>query len=145
MIIFDKIENLSRYPKYIRVYNFLKENAGKILSDGKHIIDENCYVAVSEYNTNNGEGLFEGHRKYIDLQMVVEGEEYVRVQNLDDCILKVDYDDAKDVVFYDANSWHNIYLTKGYFLVLEENDLHKPGVCITQASKVKKYVFKIGV
>lgn len=143
MVIFDKVENLCNYHEYKKVWAFLSENKDKILENGRYEIDDSCYVAVSEYNTHSPDGLFEGHLKYVDLQVLIDGEECVHVQEKCKCELQKAYDDKKDAAFYKANEWHSFYLGKGYFAVFDENDLHRPGVCVNGETKVKKYVFKI--
>ena len=54
------------------------------------------------------------------------------------------YDEIKDAAFYKAETWHTYYLGKGFFVVFDKDDLHRPCVKITETKKVKKYVFKIG-
>ena len=53
-MIYDTLENLSKYPSLAGVKKFLDEQNGKVLENGKYEIDENCYVAVSEYETGVG-------------------------------------------------------------------------------------------
>jgi YhcH/YjgK/YiaL family protein len=98
---------------------------------------------VSEYNTVDPNGLFEGHLKYVDLQVIIEGEEYVHVQEKSKCSLLKGYDETKDAAFYQANEWHSFYLGKGFFAVFDENDLHRPCISVKTEKKVRKYVFKI--
>lgn len=143
MVVLDKVENLHNYPEYKKVQSFLSENKNKMLENGRYEIDDNCYVAVSEYNTVEPDGLFEGHLKHIDLQVILEGEEYVHVQEKCKCKLQKTYDEAKDAAFYQANEWHSFYLGKGFFAVFDENDLHRPCISVNGENRVKKYVFKI--
>ena len=142
-MIYDKLENLEKYPSLAKVKNFLDKQNGKILQNGKYEIDDNCYVAVSEYNTVESAGLFEGHLKYIDLQVIIDGEEYVHVQEKCKCKLQQVYDEVKDAAFYKADEYHNFYLGKGFFVVFDKNDLHRPCISVNGEKKVKKYVFKL--
>lgn len=143
MVIVDKVENLRNYPKYKKIERFLDKNKNDILENGKYIIDDNCFVVVSEYHTKEPDGLFEGHLKYIDLQVIVAGEEYVHVQEKCKCELKKVYNEENDAAFYAADNWHNFYLGKGFFAIFDENDLHRPCIFVNAKIKVKKYVFKI--
>ena len=142
MIILDKIENLDKYPEYAKIGEFLKRN-GYSLAPGRYEVDDECYMASSEYNTATDDGVFEGHIRYTDVQIVVEGEEYVWVQDVSRSQLTVPYDESRDVAFYTADSRHGIYLSPGFFLVLEPEDIHRPGVAIRESSALKKYVFKV--
>ncbi len=143
MVVIDKVENLINYPKYKKIASFLLQNKNLILENGKYALDENCYVVVSEYNTVEPTGLFEGHLKYVDLQVIVCGEECVHVQEKHKCELEKPYDELKDAAFYKAETWHTYYLGKGFFVVFDEEDLHRPCVSVTETKRVKKYVFKI--
>ena len=142
-MICDKLKNLYKYPKFNVVYEFFKKIDGKTLTNGKYEIDENCYLVVSEYNTAKFDGLFEGHLKYIDLQMVIEGEEYIHTQEKSKCEVKKTYDSQKDAAFYSAKDWNCIYVGKGDFVVFDESDLHRPCISVNGETRVKKYVFKI--
>ncbi|MBQ8429634.1 MAG: YhcH/YjgK/YiaL family protein [Clostridia bacterium] len=89
------------------------------------------------------EDLFEGHKRYIDLQMLISGQECIHVQNKRDCRLVEAYNEEKDVAFYHADTWMNCYLDGGNFILLTPNDLHNPSLKVRDKSAVKKYVFKI--
>ncbi|MBO5481299.1 MAG: YhcH/YjgK/YiaL family protein [Clostridia bacterium] len=141
-MIYDTLKNLSKYPSLVRVKKFLDKQNGTILDDGKYEIDENCYVAVSEYETGAGKD-FEAHREYIDVQIVLRGREYIFVQDIKQGISTTEYDAQKDIIFYKSNDAKAYILDGSNFLVLDVDDLHKPGVAIDESMKVKKYVFKI--
>ena len=143
MMILDDIKNLSNYPCLKKVQAFLEEIAGKDLDKGKYPIDDDCYVSVSAYDTKESLGLFEGHLKYIDVQLVLDGEEYIQVCDKRDATVATDYNETKDVQFFSAEKWHNFYVGKNTFLLLDEQDLHRPCVAITKSAPVKKYIFKI--
>ena len=143
MIIIDQVKNLSNYPEYKQVEKFLKEQGNPPLPDGKYVLDNDCYVAVSSYTTVAPDGLFEGHLQYVDLQVIIEGEEYVHVQEKSKCTPEKAYDESKDAAFYRADFWHSFYLGKGFFAVFDEEDLHRPCISVNGAKAVKKYVFKI--
>lgn len=141
-MIYDTLENLSKYPSLTRVKKFLDEQNGTILNNGKYEIDENCYVAVSEYETGAGKD-FEAHREYIDVQILLSGREHIFVQNIQQGTPTTEYEKQKDIIFYKANDAKAYVLDGSSFLVLDVDDLHKPGVAIDESMKVKKYVFKI--
>lgn len=141
-MIYDKLENLQNYPELEKIGAFLEKQNGKILENGKYVIDENCYVAVSEYETGAGKD-FEAHREYIDVQMLVYGEERVFVQDIQKGKPVTEYDEKKDIVFYTTEDSATYVLNESNFLLLDVNDLHKPCVAVERPIKVKKYVFKI--
>ena len=81
-MIIDKIENAHIYTsisewnkQIIRVYQ--RQLILRTLPAGKYPIDgDNIFALVSEYKTKSeAEGKLEAHRKYIDVQYVISGEE----------------------------------------------------------------------
>ena len=142
-MILDKIENLSKYPEFENVKKFLEQHSDNQLKIGKYIVDENCFVNVSEYYTDNGKRMFEGHQRYIDFQLIISGKEYFHIQDIKQCELVLKYDKDKDVAFYNSKKWDKFYLEKGFFIVLFDNDIHRPCVFVDEPEKVRKFVFKI--
>ena len=141
-MIFDKLENLAKYPALEKVKDYLEAHSGTLLDNGKYIIDEDCYVAVSEYETGTGKD-FEAHKEYIDVQILLRGEESVLVQDIAKGVPSTEYDEKKDIRFYKAEEANAYVLDGSNFLLLDVNDLHKPCLAIREPLKVKKYVFKI--
>ena len=143
-MIYDTIENLGKYPLLEKVKAFLNEHKGQILENGKYILDENCYLAVSEYETGTGKD-YEAHREYIDVQMLLKGREYIFVQDIQKGTPVTEYNEQKDIIFYKTENGVAYELNDGNFLLLDVNDLHKPCVAINEPMLVKKYVFKIQI
>lgn len=143
MVILDKIENLKFYPALKKVQDFLAQNPDLSPADGKVKIDDDAFVFATEYQTKTEKGLFEGHEKYLDVQVMLAGEEYVFVQDKRDCVLAKPYDEVKDKAMYSAEKWHSYYFAAGSFILLDEADLHRPSMAVGESSFVRKYVFKV--
>ena len=141
-MIYDKIENLGKYDILSKVKKFLDEHKGKILENGKYIIDENCHLNVSQYETGERKD-FEAHREYIDVQILLSGKEYVFVQNIANGVPATEYDAQKDIMFYKACAATEYLLDESNFIALDVEDLHNAGVSVDDTATVKKYVFKI--
>ena len=82
-----------------KAFKWLKETNLEELTPGNYPIDgDKVYANVQEYDSMPyDECLFEAHRKYHDIQYVVEGEEefgYTEVEGLE---IKIPYDDKKDL------------------------------------------------
>jgi len=85
---------------------------------------------------------YEAHRKYIDIQFMINGEEYIAVTDISNCVQSIDYNEDKDIAFYKAdNSFQT--LKSGEFLILYPHDAHKPCISINNARHCKKVVVKI--
>ncbi len=85
----------------------------------------------------------ESHKKYIDVQYIVEGAELIGYAKYVNQPVTIEYSPENDVAFYTGNATY-LSLSKNDFAIFYPNDLHKPGVdnCVTQ---VKKVVVKIEV
>ena len=126
-------------------FAFLREMP-PALADGKHDIGGGAHAIVSTYQTASpDEKKFEAHRKYIDLQCVVEGEEIVHVAHVSTLATADEYDETRDVAFFhDPASHESIVLRAGYFAVFYPEDAHRPGMTAGGApSTVRKVVVKI--
>ena len=142
-MIIDKIKNLGKYAHLSVVKQFLDEHP-EPLENGKYVINDCCFVNVSEYETKEDKGIYEGHERYNDLQMLISGNECIKIQHISDCRISTEYNEQKDVAFYTSEQYMNCYLDGSNFALLEPEDLHNPCLMIgDKPEKVKKYVFKI--
>lgn len=86
----------------------------------------------------------EAHRKYADLQAVLEGEEridWVPLGSLRE--ESEEYSKGGDIAFYSGGEHMRVTLSAGEFLILFPGDAHKP--CIRSGGKVKKAVVKLAL
>lgn len=116
------------------------------LAEGRHEISGGAFALVSAYQTASPDGKkFEAHRKYIDLQYLMAGEEIVHVADVSRLVVAEEYDDARDVAFFnDPASYESIVLRAGLFAVFYPDDAHRPGMMADGSpSTVKKVVVKI--
>ena len=108
-MIIDKFENLPLYfsclPGLDRAAEFL---AGENIADGHYEIDgEKIFANVSSYEPKefNGDMRFEAHRKYADLQAVLEGEERIDWAPLGSLKEeREEYSKGGDIAFYSGTS-----------------------------------------
>ena len=143
----DKLENLGNYIKdeqlKTAVETFLKN--AKDVEAGKHPILDGTFANVLEYTTKPFEGVkMEAHRKYLDLQYIVSGEEAVLKQDLDDNEPINEYNEVKDVVHYSPKSFDRAILVEGTFGIMFPEDLHQC-IATTSPALLKKVVVKIPV
>ena len=153
-MIFDKIENLSRYSlldkNFNKIIEFISKKNLNDIEDGKYIIEEeNLYVNIETYNTKREqEGKLEAHRKYIDLQYIIKGQERFAICDIQD-IEKVieEYNSERDIIFFASKAKQFIEARSGEFLIFDENCVHMPQFRIKDdiSDKVKKAVFKIKI
>lgn len=146
-MIYDYFKNLSKYDIITAdIQNFLERQD---LSIGRYNLEDGAFALVSEYQTKEAEkGKFESHRKYIDIQCFLSGEEIIEVTPIYGLEVDIPYDSKADIVFYkNGNESQKIDLKmfSKTFCVLYPEEAHKPGLKISEPTKVKKIVVKVPV
>lgn len=127
--------------KYYAENDLIARKPGSYVIDGKKI-----FVNVAEYETElAAERFWEAHREYIDLHVLMEGQERIDVsftQNMQE----KSYDAAKDMLVLEGQAQAGVnMLHAGDFLVCYPQDAHRTAVHVDLKSKVKKCIFKIKV
>ena len=134
----DKIRQLSSIA-----YEFLHNTDLKNLPLGRYYFDYSIYANVEEYETKERHQ-YESHRKYIDVQYIITGEEKMLVDTLDHLTLKTPYDPVLDRTFYFSNDCQNERLVKeNDYMIFYPEDGHMPCLLNKKTSYIKKIVFKI--
>ena len=134
-MIIDKIENAYKYPQ-IPIDAFKKAISG--LELGRHELSDNIYINVEEYTTKT-ENKFEIHKKYADVQIILEGKE-----RLDYGYSKpAQYDETRDIAFFDTDTISSIILDGTNFVMLFPEEAHRPQMAVSSPTKVKKAVIKV--
>ena len=102
------------------------------------------YALVQEYNTKLKEqGAWEAHRRYIDLQYVIQGVEGIGYANIHE-LKQGEYDVKKDFLPLHGDG-DLVTLHSGSFVLLMPEDAHMPGMAIGASTLVKKIVIKISI
>lgn len=152
-MIFDKIENLPFYASLFSgseaVVRFLSEAMVKTPAPGKYELDgQNVYVNIQEYAPKSfNPDKLEYHRKYIDIQLLLEGREELYYAPLDGLDTVIEYNAEKD---YGLNriptpeAGTKFELSRGNFVLLFPGEGHLP--CVGDpAEHVVKAVVKIAL
>ena len=147
-MIFDKLENATLYcanEKLAKAFLFLKEK-GNDLPLGRNEIDgDELYANVVEYETKS-EGVYEGHKDYVDVQYIVSGCEDMEFINAAYAKVKKPYDkDGDYALFEDASFASRVTVHAGEFAVFFPDDIHKPSLATENCSNVKKVIVKVKV
>lgn len=92
------------------------------------------------------ECFFESHRKNIDVQFLLDGEEGVDVIPVGELEESKAYDAEKDYLLYrDPPKASRLILRAGLLAVFFPEDGHRPGLAIGGAAPVRKSVIKVPV
>ena len=139
------------YPEAIRrALDYLSANDFKKMKDGKYPVEgEAMFALVQRYDTRLLESCRpEAHQKFVDIQYVVEGEEYLGWCPFSPDLKAVaPYDEKRDVTFYERLvPESNLVLLPGSFAVLYPEDVHRPCCAVDdEPSPVTKVVMKVSV
>lgn len=150
-MICDKISMLRSYAayneKFAIVADYLENNDLAALPEGRIDLEGGVFLNVGGYYEPYAAGdKWEAHRRYADLQIVVDGDECMDCAALCDCTGEGEYHEEDDYLFYDMceGSITTIKAYPGTFAYFAPTDPHRPGIRY-KADKVKKAVFKIPV
>ncbi|MGD9666594.1 MAG: YhcH/YjgK/YiaL family protein [Synergistaceae bacterium] len=148
-MLYDSIENFIRYaPKMIRdsdiLLPFLEAVRSGSFEDVKNMDPGLLDLRFGEYETRNAEEVpFESHRKFWDLQIVMEGKELVGYSPLEELSETSEYDPVCDITFY-SGIGQMFRLEKGMMMLLSPYDGHQPGVISGKVpSQIRKIVVKL--
>jgi len=145
----DKLYYLSPKLKealaYIRDNNLVEAAPGTIELQGRDLfinIEENEMAPKEERKP-------EAHKKYLDIQLVLEGAESigVAVTNTDNQILH-EYDEEKDIMFFEDTRKENMVdLFPGDFAILFPEDIHRPRCLVkgSRSGRSKKAIVKMKI
>ena len=148
-MIFDTLKNVANYEGLGRVYTALKFLSATDFSKidlGRYELDgDNIFYMVQSYDTDPDKTISEAHRKYIDIQYMVEGEEIIGVADISCEKELTEAKEENDVWFYNCKT-EPLVLSAGKYMVLYPNDLHCPGVATNgTAMTCRKVVVKVKV
>jgi len=149
-MIIVKLENAELYSfiseRISMALNYIKQTDFSKMEPGKHEIDgENIFAFVNDYKTKDPlECNFETHKKYIDVQFVARGVEFMGYAPLNDQKIITPYNEENDITFYNGEKSFT-KVSEGMFAIFFPNDVHMPGAKKGDPQSVRKVVVKVKV
>jgi len=127
-MILDKLCEAAKYegmnPLFHEAFEFLKTANDK--ENGRYELSGGMYAMIMTANTHAPEdGLFEAHRKYIDIQYLFEGHSACVWAHTPNLTVKTPYDEEKDAEFFTGEG-AAIPVSGGEFYILYPADAHEP-------------------
>ncbi|MGL4642239.1 MAG: YhcH/YjgK/YiaL family protein [Cetobacterium sp.] len=113
---------------------------------GKNEIDgDNVFFNLQECKTKVlEECFFECHKKYIDIHVVIEGEEGIGYSLKDSLKEKSEFNEESDFGVLEGAEEYRMNMTKDNFLVVFPDEPHMPLIAKNnEPTELKKVVFKI--
>lgn len=149
-MIYDNLKNINIYKGLSDdIYEglvFLK-NVKPNIENGVYEINTRVKAIVSEYETKKvNEYGFEAHKRFIDIQYVLQGTERVCCLPLEKLNETKPYSEDNDAAFYSASSKPlEMIIGDGFFSVFYPQDGHMPCLSVDGPKWVKKVVLKVDI
>jgi len=148
-MIYDKLENMETYfpvsERLAKGLLLLKTADFTCLDDGKYEVDgDKLFYMLQSYESKEDNDQPETHRKYIDIQYLLSGEELIGVGALSDMTEEVSANPERDIWFHHG-PLSNIKIGNGYFAVFFPQDAHAPCIAVEKPSPVRKVVVKVKI
>lgn len=147
-MIFDHIQNAYNYynmhPLFRKAFEYLSSTDFSLIENGVYEIDEkNLFAIVNSYQTEPADQrIWEGHKKYIDIQFVAKGSENMGYSPIQNAKVLRAYDEENDFTKFDAKGTE-ISVPTEYFTIFYPTDVHKPNLVNKNSTEVKKVVMKV--
>lgn len=148
-MILDTLPNAARYAGthgcFARAFEFLAATNLAALAPGRHEIDgDRLYVSVDHKEGRGEEGArLEAHRRYIDIQYTIEGDERIGWMPLARCQAPDGpFDEKKDVVLFADRPTTFVAVPPGSFAIFFPHDAHAP---LAGHGRLKKAIVKVAV
>jgi YhcH/YjgK/YiaL family protein len=148
-MIFSNISQSDRYavlhPLFPRAFDYIRNTDLFALAPGRYNIVGDDLIAIVEKVQGKTKEIakLEAHRKYIDIQLVLDGDEMMGWKPLEDCHNPVsEHSMEKDIrFFHDAPaSW--IAVPPDHFCIFFPEDAHAP---LVATGTIRKVIFKVAV
>lgn len=149
-MVYDSIDHCHLYDainkNFGKAFNFLKNSNLSKMENGRYEIDgDDVFAIVQSYETKEmDDGKWEAHKKYIDIQYMVEGKELMGFADAKNLTVSQDYNEEKDILFFKGEG-NFVTAVPKYFTIFFPNDAHMPGMTEETISNVKKVVVKVKV
>ncbi len=132
---------------YQRFIQFIETLDLSNLSLGRHELGDGIFAMVQQYSTKDVEGaMYEAHKKYVDVQLMLSGEERMDVSTLKSLVTTVDYTEVSDAqLFTHQKPDYTWLLYSNDLAIFFPEDAHCPGLTAKSTTQVQKVVFKVPV
>ena len=153
-MVLDTLARCDRYkplhPAFERAFEFLTRADWADLGAGaasarRHEIDgDRMYISLDRIEGRGREGArLEAHRRYIDIQLTIDGHEEIGWKPLGNCVQPAGaFDATKDIGLFSDRPESWLSLPAGHFAIFFPDDAHAP---LGGQGTVQKAIMKIAL
>ena len=147
-MIYDIWNNRDMYVKMHPLFNkgfaYIEQCIQAFPEPGVYEIDGTELFAKVQSFVTRQEGWYETHDKYIDIQYMVEGSEFVYMADRGALTKRGEYDSVEDAQFYEDDELQSRFVFKaGSFVIFFPDDAHKPAMAMGEPENARKIVLKV--
>lgn len=145
-MIIDVLTEAGRYeclhPLFKKVFDFLKQGQAAELPDGKHELEgDHLFVIVSRNGDSKSDNKLEVHRHYLDIHVVLKGEDTLGWKPLSHCVSPIGiFQEKEDYMLFADTDFTTFTLREGMFAIVFPEDAHAP---LLETTQLHKLVFKL--
>lgn len=148
-MIFSHLSQAERYstlhPLFAQVFDFMRNTDLFALAPGRYHLDGEDLIAIVEQVAGRTREMakLEAHRRYIDLQLVLEGDDEMGWKPLADCYNPIgEHSQEKDILFFQDAPVAWLATPPEHFCIFFPEDAHAP---LVSDHPIRKIIFKIAV
>jgi YhcH/YjgK/YiaL family protein len=147
-MILDTLANAAKYTGirygFSEAFGFLDHPDLVNLKDGRYeIMGESVFAMISHDPARLvSEGKLEGHRRYIDIQYVINGDETMGWSPRQNLASAQPYDPERDLEFFEGEPLSMIRVPPGSYTIFFPEDAHLP---LVGEGTIHKVVVKVAI
>jgi biofilm protein TabA len=148
-MVLDALPQLKRYLNLhpaLRIASdaIVSRDLGTLAPDRYEIDGPRVYLSVDNKQAHGrGQARLESHRRYIDIQVTIAGQEEIGWRPVSACHAPAGaFDEQRDIQFYEDAPATWLAVPPGYFAIFFPQDAHAP---LAGTGLLKKAIFKIAV
>lgn len=147
-MILDHIDNAYLYygmhPLFKKAFEYLTSQDFSTVENGTYEVDEKrIFAIVNSYPTEPvSQRFWEGHQKYIDIQLMISGIENMGHVPLHQAKVIQDYNYENDFTKFEATGTE-VTVPAKFFTIFYPSDVHMPNLVSGKSMEVKKVVMKV--
>jgi biofilm protein TabA len=132
------------HPLFSRALTYLRSDSLESMPNGKHAIDGDRLFAILSAELGKGpyRARLESHRKYIDIQMTLQGIEIIGWKPAAACTVSDAYDAERDISYYADRPDTWLVLPANTLAIFFPEDAHAP---LAGKASPRKAVVKVAV
>ncbi len=153
-MIFSALSQSSRYaalhPLFQRAFDYIRDTDLYNMAPGRYPIVGDDLIAIVEHvpGKTRNQARLEAHRKYIDIQLVLEGIDEMGWKPLADCHNPLgEHSVEKDIRFFHDAPASYVPVPPDHFCIFFPEDAHAPLIAGNNQAggTIRKVIFKVAV